>query len=195
MLYDVAQYTMSTVQINSQNVGRIAERIVSNELESRGFRVSDLNKEGTSANADLLAAKDGKTWQIQVKGASEGDDGPWVNYGYCSQELIDDPTKKMYNHAESFYKAQVVILVSVKSASQYKCVVLPVAEAEKAVQLNLNHSFRNPKKDGSPKKPGKMFVGLDWIAKVRDESRLPLLRAEQEIINKYTDNWDIEAIN
>jgi hypothetical protein len=33
VLYDVAQYTMSTVQINSQNVGRIAERIVSNELE------------------------------------------------------------------------------------------------------------------------------------------------------------------
>ena len=186
---------MSTVQINSQNVGRISERIVSNELESRGFRVSDLNKEGTSANADLLAAKAGRTWQIQVKGASEGDDGPWVNYGYCWQELIDDPTTKMYNHAETFYKAQVVILVSVKSASEYKCVVLPVAEAEKAVQLNLNHSFRNPKKDGSPKKPGKMFVGLDWIAKVRDESRLPLLRAEQEIINKYIDNWDIDAIN
>jgi hypothetical protein len=49
------------------NVGRISERIVSNELEFRGFRVSDLNKEGTSANADLLAAKDGKTWQIQPR--------------------------------------------------------------------------------------------------------------------------------
>ena len=45
------------------NEGRTAGRIVSNELRSRGFRVSDLNKEGTSANADLLAAKGGKAWQ------------------------------------------------------------------------------------------------------------------------------------
>jgi hypothetical protein len=51
---------METVGINKHNVGRIAERIVSNELEYRGFRVSDPNKEGTSANADLLAAKVGK---------------------------------------------------------------------------------------------------------------------------------------
>jgi hypothetical protein len=41
---------MTQIEINSKNVGRIAELIVTNELESRGFRVSDLNKEGTSAN-------------------------------------------------------------------------------------------------------------------------------------------------
>jgi hypothetical protein len=35
---------METVGINKHNVGRIAERIVSNELEYRGFRVSDPNK-------------------------------------------------------------------------------------------------------------------------------------------------------
>ena len=35
---------------------RIAERIVSNELEYRGFRVSDLNKEGTSACLIVRAA-------------------------------------------------------------------------------------------------------------------------------------------
>jgi hypothetical protein len=52
--------------INQHNVGRIAERIVSNELEFRGFRVSDLNKEGTSANADLLAARIGKTTTLSV---------------------------------------------------------------------------------------------------------------------------------
>jgi hypothetical protein len=48
---------MTPVNINRHNVGRIAERIVSNELESRGFRVSDLNKEGTSANADCWPPK------------------------------------------------------------------------------------------------------------------------------------------
>jgi hypothetical protein len=182
---------MTSININSHNVGRIAERIVSNELESRGFRVSDLNKEGTSANADLLAAKNGKTWQIQVKGATEGGDGWWVNYGFGYQEIIDRQ-RRMYNSVESFYRAQVVILVSVKSASDYKCVVLPVDEAEKAAQLNLDHSFRNPKADGSKKKPGKAWASLGYIPKPKDASRLPLLQAEQDIIKKYIDNWEIE---
>ena len=78
---------MGPICINKHNVGRIAERIVSNELEYRGFRVSDLNKEGTSANADLLAAKDGKTWQIQVKGDT-ADNGWWFGYGYCNEAII-----------------------------------------------------------------------------------------------------------
>ena len=184
---------MSTIDINSKNVGRIAERIVSNELESRGFRVSDLNKEGTSANADLLAAKDGKTWQILVKGASKGSSGWWVNYGFGYQEAIDR-AKKIYNSVDSFYQAQVVVLVSVKSASEYKCVILPVAEAEAAAQLSLDHSFRNLKSDGTKKKPGKLWAHLDYIANVRDKSRLPALNAEQKVLKKYIDNWDIEAM-
>jgi hypothetical protein len=184
---------MSVVNINRHNVGRIAERIVSNELESRGFRVSDLNKEGTSANADLLAAKDGRTWQIQVKGASEGGSSWWVNYGFGVQEAIDG-LKTMYNSVESFYRAQVVVLVSVKSAHEYRCVVLPVREAEKAAQLNLDHSFRNLKKDGSMKKPGKVWTYLEYNPKVRDGSRVPMLETERDIIAKYLDNWDIENI-
>ncbi|SRR6266568_1239395 len=183
---------MSMVSINRHNVGRIAERIVSNELESRGFRVSDLNKEGTSANADLLAAKDGKTWQIQVKGATEGGVSWWVNYGFGNQQVIDGQ-KTMYNSVESFYCAQVVVLVSVKSASEYKCVVLPVNEAERAAQINLDHSYRNSKKDGSKKKPGKVWVSLEYIPKPKDESRLPLLKAEQEILKKYINVWNFES--
>jgi Holliday junction resolvase len=58
------------MEINKRNVGRIAERIVSNELEARGFRVSDLNSDGTAANPDLLAVSPNQTFQIQVKGAS-----------------------------------------------------------------------------------------------------------------------------
>ncbi|MCL5262931.1 MAG: hypothetical protein M1568_01520 [Acidobacteria bacterium] len=184
---------MSAVNINRYNVGRIAERIVSNELESRGFRVSDLNKEGTSTNADLLAAKDGRTWQIQVKGATEGGSGWWVNYGFCAQAAIDR-LKPMYNSVKSFYRAQVVVLVSVRAADEYRCVVLPVEEAEKAAQLNLDHSFRTPKKDGSKKKPGKVWTHIEYSPKVRDLSRIPMLQAEREIITKYFDNWDLEKM-
>jgi hypothetical protein len=183
--------TVGQININRHNVGRMAERIVSNELESRGYRVSDLNKEGTAANADLLAAKDGKTWQIQVKGATEGGDGWWVNYGFADQDVIDGE-RKMYNSVESFYRAHIVVLVSIKSACEYKCVVLPVKEAEKAAQLSINHSFRYPKKDGSKKKPGKAWTYLEHNPKVRDETRIPLLAGERAIIAKYIDNWDID---
>ncbi len=181
---------MGSIGINRHNVGRIAERIVSNELEYYGFRVSDLNKEGTSANADLLAAKDGKTWQIQVKGATE-ENGWWVNYGFGTQEVIDGK-RPMYNAADSFYKAQVVVLVCVKTASGYLCVVLPMGEAERAAQLNLDHSYRNAKKEGSAKKPGKVYVSIRYIPQPKDSKRLPLLQKEQEILEKHINNWEIE---
>jgi len=183
---------MNPIGINKANVGRIAERIVANELAYRGFRVSDLNKEGTSENADLLAAKDGETWQIQVKGSTATEEsGWWVSYGFCDRDIIDGK-KQMFNHCRSaFYKAQIVALVSVRSPTQYSCVVLPVKEAEKAAQLNLDYGFRTPKRDGSRKKPGKVWVSLDYIPKTRDAGRRRLLEAEQELLKPYRDNWDL----
>src|SRR5579883_926661 len=126
------------IGVNKINVGRIAERIVSNELEYRGFRVSDLNKEGTSANADLLAAKDGKTWQIQVKGSTE-EDGWWFGYGYCSDAIIAR-AEPMFNRSlrAGFYKAELVVLLSVKSPKEYDALILPVDVAEKAAQINID---------------------------------------------------------
>ena len=51
-------------------LGRIAERLVANEFERLGFRVTALNREGNSDNADLLAARNGSVYQVQVKGAN-----------------------------------------------------------------------------------------------------------------------------
>src|SRR5690242_5549129 len=133
--------------INRHNVGRIAERIVANELESAGFRVSDLNKEGISANADILAAKDGLAVQIQVKGSTW--DGWWFGYGQCTDEMIADPACKCFNRrVGNFYNAQFVVLVCVKRPAEYQCVVLPVDVAEEAVQWNLKRCFRGKKKNG-----------------------------------------------
>lgn len=77
--------------ITRKNVGRIAERIVANELEARAYRVTDLNRDGISANADLLASREGKVWQVQVKGATNGpsDRHWWLQYGYCTQDMIE----------------------------------------------------------------------------------------------------------
>ncbi|HEV2183374.1 MAG TPA: hypothetical protein VGR39_06795 [Candidatus Acidoferrales bacterium] len=129
-------------QINRYNVGRIAERIIANELEARGFRVSDLNKEGTAANADLVAISPSQTLQIQVKGSTNGpkDRRWWVGYGYFSETIVTG-RKPIFNRAKSFYTANVVILVAVRSPKEYSCVVLPVDIAKRAAQKHLD-AFR-----------------------------------------------------
>ncbi len=129
------------IDIGSHNVGRIAERIVANELEARGFRVSDLNKEGTAANADLLAVSPRQTLQIQVKGSANGPkDRWWIGYGYFTDQIVGG-SRPIFNRAKSFYTANVVILVAVRSPKEYSCVVLPVDIAKRAAQKHLE-AFR-----------------------------------------------------
>lgn len=189
---------MSEGEIGKHNVGRIAERIVANELEFRGFRVSDLNKEAISANADLLAVKDGKAWQIQVKGASyehSNADGWWFGYGYCTEQMIKDRSLPMFNRSNSFYLAQIVVLVCVKSPNEYHCAVLPVEAAEKAAQMNLDYAYRTLKADGSIKKPNKVWVCYNYIPpKTRDPKKRELMEREMAFIRPFFDNWAIETI-
>jgi hypothetical protein len=180
---------VATVEcINRKNVGRIAERIVSNELEYRGFRVSDLNKEGTSANADLLAARDGKTWQIQVKGATE-ENGWWFGYGFCTDKVIGRVEPVFNRPTSGFYKAEIVVMVCVKSPKEYTCLVLPVKVAEEAAQVNLDACFRGPKKDGTPLKAGKMWVSGD--RKSRNAAKQARYDEEYKLLKPYLDNWDL----
>lgn len=124
------------ISIGQKNVGQIAERIVANELEARGFRVSDLNKEGVAANADLLAVSPNQTLQVQVKGAANGPkDRWWVGYGHFSKEFLGGK-ERWFNRKESFYKANVVVLVAVRSPIHYSCIVMPVDKAEQAAELH-----------------------------------------------------------
>jgi three-Cys-motif partner protein len=148
-------------EISKVNVGRIAERIVANELEFRGFRVSDLNSDGTAANADLLAVSPNLTLQVQVKGAANGKGPWWVEYGFCTHEIMADRRETMFNRKNSFYKANFIVLVAVRSAKDYCCIVLPVAEAERLAQLNIEREYRTPTKAGEPKKPHKVWVALE----------------------------------
>jgi hypothetical protein len=174
--------------INKNNVGRIAERIVSNELEYRGFRVSDLNKEGNAANADLLAAKDGKTWQIQVKGCTE-EDGWWFGYGHCTDAVIARKSR-MFNRSNNFYKAEIVVLLCVKSPREYTMLVLPVAVAEEAAQVNLDGYFRRPKKDGGVHKPGRMYIAIDHPPQKSDSVTKEFYEKERSLLQPYRDNWE-----
>jgi hypothetical protein len=174
--------------ISKDNVGRIAERIVSNELEFHGFRVSDLNKEGPSANADLLAVRDGNPCQIQVKGAANARSKRWwVGYGFCTQEQIDEHVP-VFNQHSSFYRADIVVLVAVRSPREYRCIVLPVKIAEDAAQINLSSYFRLPKADGRPRKPGRIVCFLESRQSEKNALRLK----ERELLLKHENGWDFQ---
>jgi len=177
--------------ISQHNVGRIAERIVANELEARGFRVSDLNSDGTAANADLLAVSQSLILQVQVKGAANLETGRWwVEYGFCTHEIIANPAESMFNRRKSFYTADRVVLVAVRSPSKYSCIVLPVAEAERAVQLNLDRDYRTLTRAGQPKTPHKLYVTLE--PSPRERVRDAHLGEERAILQRYRDEggWD-----
>jgi len=180
------------VVIDQKNVGRIAERIVSNELEARGFRVSDLNREGLAANADLLAVGHDHAWQIQVKGAAnKSDERWWVQYGFCTAEVIDRK-RPMFNRRSSFYRADIVVLVAVRSPREYRCVVLPIEAAERAAQNNLDREYRTPNRKGGRKKPSKVSVYLE--PPTRTARQPSTLRDEEsKILEKYKDKdgWHV----
>jgi hypothetical protein len=69
---------------------------------------------------------------------------------HCNDATIAN-TEPMFNrHPDgSFYKAEIVALVCVKSPNEYRCIVLPVETAEKAAQVNLDRYF-NASHQGRP---------------------------------------------
>jgi hypothetical protein len=176
----------SKMEISKRNVGRIAERIVANELEFRGFRVSDLNSDGTAANADLLAVSPSSMLQVQVKGAANLAKDPWwVGYGFCTAEIIANRNESMFNRKNSFYQANLVALVAVRSAKDYCCVVLPVAEAERLAQLNIEREYRTPTKAGEPKKPQRVWIALEPRPRARASDARFI--EERTVLTSYRD--------
>lgn len=129
-----------TIHIGRENVGRIAERIVANELEARGFAVSHLNRDGLAPNADL-AISPSLTLQVQVKGATNGPkDRLWIGYGNFTKEMVEGK-RHIFSGRQGFYEADTVILVAVRAPTKYTCFVLPVDIAEQAAQLHCD-TFR-----------------------------------------------------
>jgi hypothetical protein len=134
----------------------------------------------------LLAVGHGKTWQIQVKGSANGPNEWWVQYGYCTDEIIANRDARMFNRRSSFYEADYVVLVAVRSPSEYRCLVLPVEEAERAAQLSLDRDYRVPRRDGQSKKPNKVYATLHSRPRERPNE---LRDQEREILKTYLDNW------
>jgi hypothetical protein len=179
---------MSEFHIGKENVGKIAERIVANELESCGFIVRDLNLEGISANADLLAIKDQHVWQVQVKGSTYDETYPnngwWFQYGYCKEEHITDSSAKMFNRAKGPFRADVVALVCVRSPFEYQYVMLPIDLAEKAAQINLSYGVRTKKQNNETKKPGKVLFDF-FSVNAKTEIRQEGIKREQDLLRHF----------
>jgi hypothetical protein len=178
--------------IEKQNIGKIAERITMNEFEFNGYRATDLNKDGLSPNADILVVKNGKAWQVQVKGSANKPTEPWwINYGYCDQSMIQDRSAQAFNkRSDSYYRASHIAFVAARSPSQYRCLIVPVATAEMAVQLALDRSYRQPRKrDGGQYKPGKMWVSIEPSSRTNSER----MEGERKLLLPFENHWELES--
>jgi len=187
---------MGVGNLGKGSIGRIAERIVANELEWNEFLVRDLNLEGLAANVDLLAVKNAKIWQIQVKGSkydtSFGEEGGWwYQYGYCKTEHIQHKEERMFNRVGSSFRADIVVLVCIKSLKDYHCIVLPADKAEEAAQINLDYAYRTKKADGSEKKPSVVWTAF-YLPNAKSVGKREQMKKEQDLLEPFKDKWDFE---
>lgn len=178
------------MQVERGNVGRIAERIAMNELEARGFHIIDLAyMSKTAANVDFIASKGGKPFCVQVKGMSNKPSARWtVQYGYCDEDIVE--RRRGFYNGKSDYalQADVVVLVAVKSPSEYRAVVMPVELAEKAAQMNIDGYYRQPKKGGGTRSPNKVWIELEATAKPRKAN--PDRDTERALLKDHEGAWE-----
>lgn len=181
------------MDINSRNVGRIAERIAMNELEARGFHIIDLAyMSKTSANVDFIASRDGRSYNVQVKGASTPLTSPstrWgVHYGYCDDDIVEKRRTVFNNKMDFALIADVIVLLAVHSPTSYRAIVMPVSVAEHAAQINLSGYYRMSKPDGGKRQPGKLWTHLDPAEKPK---KVDLFKDEErKLLREHEGAWD-----
>lgn len=180
------------MEITSKNVGRIAERIAMNELEGRGFHIVDLAyMSKTSANVDFIASRNGRSFNIQVKGMSnviQSANHRWrVQYGYCNDEIVENRRPFFNSKTDFALMADVIVLIAVNSPSHYRAIVMPVAVAERAAQLNVSGYYRLPKADGGKRQPNKVWTNLKAATNPRKLD--PLKDEEQALLKDHQDGW------
>lgn len=96
----------------------------------------------------------------------------------------------MFNRRKDFYRADVVVLVAIRSLTEYSCVVLPIDIAERAAQLHLDAGYRKGPKAGQPRKPHKTVIVLHPSPRARIISAPD--REERKLIAPYADEsgWE-----
>lgn len=181
------------MEINSRNVGRIAERIAMNELEARGFHIIDLAyMSKTSANVDFIASKEGRSFNIQVKGATNvfrsKSDRWWVQYGYCDEAAVSRQRNIFNSKSDFALKADVIALIAIKSPSEYRAIILPVEKAEEAAQMNMDGYYRKAKLSGDVRKPGKIWSNLEAAANPRKVD--PSKDQERALLKHFEGAWE-----
>jgi Holliday junction resolvase-like predicted endonuclease len=171
-------------------VGRIAERIAMNEFEARGFDIIDLAyMSKTIANVDFIATKRGRTINVQVKGMTNAQGKRWtVQYGYCDEAIIKSTSPHFNCRPDAALKADVVVLLAVRSPSDYRAFVMPIDSAEEAAQLNISGYYRQPKGDGGVRQPGKIWLDVEPAATPRKQDKLK--DQERSLILRHENAWE-----
>ncbi len=133
--------------LSSNAIKAIGERIVANELTFRGWLAVNANSgEENSPNVDLMALRGDKRVTIQVKTSSARSNEDQHFMGYYKEQGA-------YFNAKPGPTSDFVVSVYVNSPTNYRCLVLPVGDAERMCKLAGEHWMNVPKKDGGRRSP------------------------------------------
>lgn len=186
------------MEINSKNVGRIAERIAMNEFEARGFHIIDLAyMSKTSANVDFIASKNGASFNVQVKGASNpvisSSSRWWVQFGHCDESMIAGEKPAFNGKSDFALKADTIVLLAVNSPSNYRGIIMPLEVAEQVAQLNMDGYYRQTKDGGGKRQPGKLWIELEPAKNPRKHNQYH--DDIRSLLSKFEGAWELGEAN
>src|SRR5262249_7457823 len=100
----------------------------------------------------------------------------------------------VFNRHNSFYSADIVVLVAWSSPKDYRCIVLQTKDAEDAAQLSLDCDYRTLTRKGEEKTPTSMiYATLEPTP--RHEQKPPDIRSKldkhRDILSRHEDAWKI----
>lgn len=145
----------------------------------------------TFANVDFIASKDGRAFNVQVKGASNyASSRRAIYYGFCDDDIVAGRARMFNGKADAPLKADVVVFVGLRSPSDYWALVMPVERAEAAADINLDRYYRQPKANGDPRKPHKVWVDLEPSCRARKEANESTER-ERALLLAHLNAWDL----
>jgi hypothetical protein len=144
--------------------GDAGEAAVALEFERRGWTVQNLNNvRRNMPNADLVVEKDGRRFLISVK--AYGVYG-WISGGGLSKKVYEGTP--LFNKSTSVEPADFVVFLSPEKPTpkdelptEWRFLIVPVAEAERLFRLHIQAVMNKPKRDGTQRKPAGAVQ--DWI--------------------------------
>ena len=162
--------------------GNIGEEIAATELGERGWAVS--RPMANQPNYDLIAEKDGQRKLVQVKTSGEPKTLNWIAAGKCNEEVLHK-SQPMLNTVPGHPHCEIVMCVTYlrNDPEQFRIWIFPIDQAEHYFSKHAKAYYGAPKRDGSPRKPGPVFI------QVGGKRPYPGMPDDREHLEKFKNAW------